>query len=496
MSKPALISIVGSVLPRLPFGFLVPFIGLTGPWILYLHKKVSVGLRGYFDWPYLFLSAVDEVAYVLLMVLLFAIGLFLAYNFSVWFNQKLVGRWRKSHPRARIQPYAPAQQPTASELFGDVNKIGIVLAGGGAKGAFQAGAMEAIYGFLAQNNALSKVEVIAGTSIGSWNALFWLANLLDTDKPDGQTELKKWWSSIQLKSLVTPSWYAPACRNAFFETTPWEAQFDEIFKQPAVRDQIYNSPIKFYFTHSNVQSGQLECTTNSQNEDLPVPRANLTILKRTNPEQFVDGIKRGVFASMDLPPLFPYVKMGNDYCEDGGVIDNLPIMFAAADGCDVVFILPLNSDFYADLNRRSIITRFVRVMDVRQGALERNGFKMVYLFNELAALRDHHQKTAPAPATAAPKQTIASAKTWLDRALARRHKPIRVIAVCPDRSFVRSTIDTHEFWKSEKAGLAFDKMYAGTSELLRQKFREFLDTERIQVALIDQSGKPKIDQNF
>jgi len=28
-------------------------------------------------------------------------------------------------------------------------------------------------------------------------------------------------------------------------------------------------------------------------------------------------------------------------------------------------------------------------MDVRQGGLERSGFKMLYLYNELAALRKH-----------------------------------------------------------------------------------------------------------
>jgi predicted acylesterase/phospholipase RssA len=38
----------------------------------------------------------------------------------------------------------------------------------------------------------------------------------------------------------------------------------------------------------------------------------------------LQGVKLGVFASMDLPPLFPYMEMGDDVFEDGGVIDNLP----------------------------------------------------------------------------------------------------------------------------------------------------------------------------
>jgi predicted acylesterase/phospholipase RssA len=55
------------------------------------------------------------------------------------------------------------------------HSLGIILAGGGAKGAYQAGALKAIYRFLQQHGALGKVRMIAGTSIGAWNAMFWLA---------------------------------------------------------------------------------------------------------------------------------------------------------------------------------------------------------------------------------------------------------------------------------------------------------------------------------
>ncbi|MCB0287727.1 MAG: patatin-like phospholipase family protein, partial [Calditrichaeota bacterium] len=65
-------------------------------------------------------------------------------------------------------------------------RIGIINAGGGAKGAYQAGALKAIYEFLEENNALDKVKMIAGTSIGSWNSMFWLAGLV---KPPATGEM-------------------------------------------------------------------------------------------------------------------------------------------------------------------------------------------------------------------------------------------------------------------------------------------------------------------
>jgi predicted acylesterase/phospholipase RssA len=92
---------------------------------------------------------------------------------------------------------------------------------------------------------------------------------------------------------------------------------------------------------------------------------------------------------MDLPPLFPYMKLDEELFEDGGVIDNLPILFAGMEQCDLIFVLPLNSDFHAKPNQRSVMKRFLRVMDVRQGALERGSLKNLYLYNELAVLRDY-----------------------------------------------------------------------------------------------------------
>ncbi|HME98916.1 MAG TPA: patatin-like phospholipase family protein, partial [Terriglobia bacterium] len=120
----------------------------------------------------------------------------------------------------------------------------------------------AIYRFLAEHNAQDKVKVISGTSIGAWNALFWLSDLIESDRGwDERSVHENWWRSINLRSLVAPSWYVPFCRNAFFETTPWQQTFDDIFGQDDVKQQILKSGIDFYLTRSDVRSGKLQCTT-------------------------------------------------------------------------------------------------------------------------------------------------------------------------------------------------------------------------------------------
>jgi NTE family protein len=557
--KPTLLSVALAVFVRLPLGFVVPFVVLTFAWIFDLYKRWTAGLDFRQRKPLehiIFLKELDDVLYAIMMVLIFLAGLLLIYNISVFINLAVIYLRRKlarpAYARAASRKALPSdnldaaatntenrggakalsadadantQDAPKSELdprkFLSDKKIGLVLAGGGAKGAFQAGAMKAIYQFLDENDALDRVKVIAATSIGSWNALFWLARLVEPEEGWGEKSAhEKWWREIRLRKLVTPSWYVPTFRNAFFRTTPWEEQFENIFKEKTIQDRIIGSGITFYFTRSHVRSGKLECVTNNP-KPTHMARVSFRTLQplKKNFDRFMDGVKTGVFASMDLPPLFPYVELATDYFEDGGVIDNLPIIFPATDGCDLIFVLPLNSDFYAEPNFRSIISRFFRVMDVRQGVLERNSLKILYLYNEIAALREyvarlkHHVATlkqrlekhgetlggemkANGGGAQVPENTPSPFEKALERALKREHGALRIFAVCPVKSFVQSTLDTQELWKRKQAAVAFDVMYDATRELLDFKFAELMEHEKIQVALVGREGGYTLDDNF
>jgi predicted acylesterase/phospholipase RssA len=434
-------------------------------------------------------SSLGTFLHAVLVIALFLIGFLIAYNAASFVNWILVALGLKPIPYADGPPQVPPPGTAPSDPLAHVNRIGLVLAGGGAKGAHQAGAMRAIYRFLAEHNALHKVKVISGTSIGSWNALFWLANLI---KPagnwDGRGVHEQWWRCISAKSLTAPIWYVPFLRNALLSSLPWQQVFDRIFDRPDVRAQLLQTDIHFYLTRSNVRSGQLECATNNP---APPAVAHVTYewLDAQDSDRYLSGIKAGVFASMDMPPLFPYVERFHNLYEDGAVIDNLPITFAAAseENCDLIFILPLNSDFEDEPNTTSIVARLLRVMDVRQGALERSGFKMLYLYNELAALRRYVESARGARAEA-------TGPAPLNFALHRKHELISVFAVCPLQSFVRQTIDARELWKRKQAGIAFEIMRDATAGLL-PGFR-FKPQDRVQVALVSREGQVIWDEKF
>jgi NTE family protein len=496
--RPSLLSATASILVRLPLGFLLPFILFAGGWTFYLFKEVKKLAQNFPASPLdsiPVLSRLDDILVAIFLVALYLAGLLLAYNLAVLTNWLLVRYGLKAEPAAAVRPHPPPKGGTNYGGFKDVRKIGIVLAGGGAKGAFQAGAMKAIYRFLAEGEALHKVKVISATSIGSWNALFWLADLIQSEKGWGERSAHEaWWRSISLRSLVAPSWYVPCLRNAFFVTAPWQRQFDDIFGQAGVRGKIAHSDIHFYLTSSHVRSGRLECTTNNT-EARDLPRVKFTRLDpATGDDAVLQGVKLGVFASMDLPPLFPYMELGDDVFEDGGVIDNLPVMFAAMESCDLIFVLPLNSDFNAEPDHRSLLNRFLRVMDVRQGALERGSLKSQYLYNELAVLRKYARALEGSLREAGVELPAIEMSETLRYALDRTHDEARLFAICPQRTFVESTIDTQELWKSKQAGRAFSAMYRESMFVLQNHFDP--KRERITVALVDDGGDPRWARDF
>ncbi len=429
------------------------------------------------------------------------------------------------------------------------NSIGIILAGGGAKGAYQAGAMKAIYEFLEKHQSHHKVRMIAGTSIGSWNALFWLAGLVKNPAPNQPSLLEQWWSTVEAKSVIEPTNYMPTRQNYFLSNEPWRKTFDIIFSDnEQTRQRLLHhiehpdaaDAMHFYFTRANVKKAALEFTTNRRGLDKL--RGNLRsnrpsghrrprpVVSRGSYElaNSVEDIRQAVFSSMDIPPLFQYSAIGDEFYEDGGVIDNLPIRFGTElEGCDLLFVLPLNANFDEHANTRSLIRRLIRVMNVRQGVLERHSFKLVYLYNELAGLREQSRMdreraqkyeeilkylqkqldelSGQTESNALPMKEIAreleELKQQIDghhvqtnsvqakvvtRAESREHKMVQVFSICPDPN---PLINTAEFWKTTEAGRAFRLMYTATMHELEDFDFENADPSWIRMAQVSQFGR-------
>jgi predicted acylesterase/phospholipase RssA len=405
--------------------------------------------------------------------------------------------------------------------------------------------MKAVYEFIEKHGARKRVKMIAGTSIGSWNALFWLADMVG-DGADGEGNkveggLEWWWRRVNVSSIIKPVKYLPTRQNFFLSNQPWQDAFNDLFGEGTegggrLREHMSapdaDENVNFYFTCTNIEQARLEVTTNDNwrvtTRD-PFLRGTGKLKSMTaSIAHDHDQLRFGVFSSMDLPPLFEYAapagSNGNgekaaEFYEDGGVIDNLPIYFGTeVEECDLLFILPLNAGFEQEVNRRSLIKRLARVTNIRQGVLERKAFKDIYLFNESAYLRKHaegqdavlrrvldrlEEKSAALPeagplaeeirkvlVTLPPDDMSAEDLTPLQRALRRRHEPVQVFSICPkpdQKSKLK--INTAEFWKTEEAGDAFERMYEATKRELDEEFEHLISQNFVTMVQITDKGE-------
>src|SRR6266536_5209210 len=149
-------------------------------------------------------SVVGGIVSALLIIGVALVGVLLSYGIAAIIYPLLRGKPMKGlklHEPSPL-PGAPSGRDDETNPLAQYERIGIILAGGGAKGAYQAGAMQAIYEFLEAHQALHKVRMIAGTSIGSWNSLFWLGGLVKRPDENTRSVMEQRWSDVDVKSVI------------------------------------------------------------------------------------------------------------------------------------------------------------------------------------------------------------------------------------------------------------------------------------------------------
>jgi len=370
-----------------------------------------------------------------------------------------------------LSPWRPASataqdpQPWSGEFR--FRNIGIVLAGGGAKGIYQAGALKAIHEFLAERGAVDRVVSVASSSIGSWNALFWLTGLVDPSSGrDGRSLHEEWWTRVRPRNLVRPACdIVPGVGGHLMSHAPWRREFESLFgasdapghgglQRVLERDALPH----FYMTRTNVNLARLAFETNAH----AVVDGSIDThdLDQARLATSVDRVREAVFTSMGIPPLFPYTHVRNaessTWAEDGGVIDNLPIRLATAfDAIDLLFVLPLNSSFFLPDRPGGMVPRLYRVVDVRGGLQERAALKSIYLFNQRFVL-------------------------------AGERNPVPAFVITPGQPLQVGTV---AFWRIPSVGAAvFDHMYRAT----RQALADFFEPDNLWrfYAAYDELKKP------
>jgi len=177
--------------------------------------------------------------------------------------------------------------------------LGLVLQGGGDKGAYQAGALLGLVNGLGSE---AQYDVISGVSIGAVNAAF-ISQFAKGDDKEMVTKLVDFWLNLQSSDIYEP-WFGGIVQGLLLEpsiynTAPSKKFFESIFTQ---------SPKRFISVGAtNVNNAQYRTFKNFE--------ANL------GPKELVQA----VMASFASPGIFPYVTIDGIPYFDGGAVLNMDV---------------------------------------------------------------------------------------------------------------------------------------------------------------------------
>ena len=202
----------------------------------------------------------------------------------------------------------------------------LALEGGGARGAYEIGAWEAI------EEAGLKIKAVSGTSVGAINGAFIAMNELEL--------AKKLWTEVTYSTVMkvdddmmrrlmklkfseidfvqTAKTMLSVVKNGGFNVEP----LMELFRKYVDEDRIRNSDREFYI-------------------------ATVSLTDRKEVELRAKDLKEGEIHDMMLAsaylPVFKNNKLGGKRYVDGGFADNMPVHVLVENGCMDIIGISLNS---------------------------------------------------------------------------------------------------------------------------------------------------------
>ena len=219
-----------------------------------------------------------------------------------------------------------------------MSKLGLVLSGGGSKGAYEIGVYKAL------KKLHKNIDIVTGTSIGAINGLFIV-----------QKDLRgalKLWKNISFKTIYDEDSF-PIMEDEklskiymqYAKSFINEGGLD-IYKMKSLFDKSFK-PYKFY--NSNVDYGLV---TYNISQNKPVLK-----IKEELPKE---NIKDYVLASASCYPAFkPYLIDGEMYI-DGGYYDNLPINLAIDLGATEIIAVDLRAiGFKKNIKKKAVDITYI-----------------------------------------------------------------------------------------------------------------------------------------
>jgi NTE family protein len=252
-------------------------------------------------------------------------------------------------PPLSRHPSRPAPRPPSP------SPLGVVLSGGGARGAYEAGVLSYVFGELpASLGRTPTLDYVCGTSVGAVNGAF-LAAVAD-DPVTGVAHLGALWSQIRLGDVLD---FGVRQASRLYRVLTGSEKGETVgFFDARPLAALVQREVRWRRLVHNLRAGRLQALTLTTTHvatgrptlwvdaapGLPMP----TRLPR-NVEVRPGRVRvEHVLASAAIPVLFPPVAIGLDLHCDGGLRLNTPIAPAVHLGAERLLVIGMSSAIGAD----------------------------------------------------------------------------------------------------------------------------------------------------
>lgn len=241
-----------------------------------------------------------------------------------------------------------ASIPPPSTHRGDA---AVVLAGGGARGAYEAGVLSFVFGELARRYGVPRVDIVSGTSVGAINGGY-LASVLDDPIP-GVERLTHLWGALELDQVIGFGLMQATKLGrvvvggrsgaGLFDAKPLTRIVDENMRWQRLVRNLRRGVLKaLTISATHVATGRpWVFVDRAPDTDLPIglPPNVMVRPDRIGPQH--------VLASAAIPMLFPPVSVRGELFVDGGLRLNTPMSPAIHLGARRLLVVSLASHPYA-----------------------------------------------------------------------------------------------------------------------------------------------------
>ena len=237
----------------------------------------------------------------------------------------------------------------------------IVLSGGGARGAYEAGVLRYLLDELPKRlGRQPRFDVICGTSVGAIHACFLAATAHQSEGRGAR--LAKVWQGFRLAEVLPVSTSdlfrlprrllglgrvaaelrsggLPARLYGLLDTTSLESVVKSAVPWRNIRTNLRDGLVQAVcIAATEIATGNVVCFVENRERKLPAWSRDATIVSRA-----ARLVSEHALASAAIPMLFPAVKIGSTYYADGGLRMNTPLSPAIHLDADRVLVIALRA---------------------------------------------------------------------------------------------------------------------------------------------------------